>query len=389
MNTKQHTRTTLFRRWWFWASVGLVVLIFAISLFVVGDLKQKGSKPAMAESTIADQECTYVGDETSFTTIRNDDAYGQTFVVKNVGQITTIKLLLGAYPGDFNGTITVSLTRLSDSQTFTGQTLDFSASPMLYPYDTWYTFQFGSQAPKVSIGEKLRINIINSSGSWYQFFEINTNLSNCNTSGSITENGVENDFYDFNFQVIGYPPTPVAADVSNDNPAGTTTSSNGSSVAPATKTSSSIKSPSNLVALYEADKNDIKLTWSKSSSTNITGYRIFRSEQKATGFNKVGEVNKDIVEYADNKNLIAEKTYYYFVRAIKDNEESASSNTVEIAIPKTVAPVINQADTSQVSAFNPTAKTNNWAFWIICSLSLLVLLLILLLIYLERKKGGK
>jgi len=148
----------------------------------------------------------------------------------------------------------------------------------------------------------------------------------------------DNNYYnwDFNFKTWGYNPAAPSGNT-NTNSGNTNTNSqtgitSGTGQAPAATTSAYIKVPSELKAEdVPADKGGtIKLTWKASSTTTIDGYKIFRSENEKTGFKNITKATKTTLTYTDN-NAETGKTFYYFVRAYKGNEESASSNTANIA----------------------------------------------------------
>lgn len=390
-NEQNQIKKSIFKSWYI-----ILASITGIAILIVGALyfsnyRLKKSISAKALTTVTDQACTYNNDETAYTPIRNNDSFGQTFTVSTIAKLTTVKLYLSAFPGDFDGSVQVTITRISDSHVFPGPSLNFGSNHMLYPWEDWYSFQFGALAPDVTPGQKYRINIINTSANWQQVFAIDNNLGylNCNTSGAATESGVEKD-YDFLFQVIGYLPESTGGNNNTGSNSITPTGSSSVSTRPASTTSATIKAPTNLAVIYEADKKDAKLTWGKSATANITGYRVFRSEQKTTGFSKIGEIKNNIFEYADANNLIAEKTYYYFVRAYKGSLESASSNTAELAIPKpiivTPIPTISFNKTTFNNSTKPDNQPISYIFWVIGCLILILILIGLYILYRKIKK---
>lgn len=154
--------------------------------------------------------------------------------------------------------------------------------------------------------------------------------------------------YDFGFITYGYdytePPapgveaTPPADDgvvpteqtsVVPDNPA----------ITPPADTSTTISAPTSVTAADVPNDNGeaIKISWKASSSTDITGYKVFRSAEEKKGFASVGTVDKAILEYTDST-VEYGKTYYYYVRAYKDSSQSSSSNTVSAASVNDLAP---------------------------------------------------
>lgn len=202
---------------------------------------------------------------------------------------------------------------------------------------------------------------------------------------------------DFHFRTWGTDPVEIIAENTQVNANANTNSavapagqSVGTGTAPAATTSSSIKVASGLTALYS--NNAANLNWTKSTSTDIDGYKIFRSEAEATGFTEIGKTVKATAEYIDTKDLVAAKTYYYFVRAYKGTLESASTSTVSLLIPETVAEPTS--DTANIATSISTTDTDDMDFattclywisgWIIASL-----LVILLAYEMDHKKKGK
>lgn len=138
--------------------------------------------------------------------------------------------------------------------------------------------------------------------------------------------------------VPGTPSTTSTPASSTPLPAGVSV---GSGAAPAA-VSAAIKAPSNLTALDlpEDQGGSIKLDWTASSSTDITGYKVFRSTTEATkDFKELVKTEKSIVTFTDNTAVIG-TTYYYIVRAYKTTQESASSNIVNAVSVDNLAPAI-------------------------------------------------
>jgi len=131
-------------------------------------------------------------------------------------------------------------------------------------------------------------------------------------------------------------PTTATPAASTPLPTGVTA---GSGAAPAA-TSTSIKAPSDLVvADVAADQGGaIKLDWKASTTTDIDGYKVFRSTEESKGFTEVAKTEKTILTYTDNTAAIGQK-YYYMVRAYKTTKESASTSTLSATSVDNLAPV--------------------------------------------------
>ncbi|OGD62328.1 hypothetical protein A2215_03795 [Candidatus Berkelbacteria bacterium RIFOXYA2_FULL_43_10] len=147
--------------------------------------------------------------------------------------------------------------------------------------------------------------------------------------------------WDYNFKSWGYE--PASGDDStpdgDSTPATTTDNIAATGEAPASATSASIAKPTNLTATYfdQADSKGVKLAWTASKTSDIDGYKVFRSDKEKSGYGKIGEVKKNVVEYLD-ENVVAATAYYYQVRAIKGSEQSASSNTASVTTPADIGP---------------------------------------------------
>jgi hypothetical protein len=136
---------------------------------------------------------------------------------------------------------------------------------------------------------------------------------------------------DFWYNVWGTK-TAVAAPAATPDttPAVTSDSaSQPSGAAPAAPTAS-IKAPTELsVDDIPTDQGGaIKLDWKASTTSDIDGYKIFRSAEEKKGFAELAKTtDKAILTYIDSTAAIGQK-YYYIVRAYKDDKESANSNTI-------------------------------------------------------------
>ena len=127
----------------------------------------------------------------------------------------------------------------------------------------------------------------------------------------------------------GNPSGSTSATTTSTTQPGITT---GTKAAPAAKTSSVIKPPSELLVVNAANETRaaIKLSWKLSESTNIDGYKIFRSEQEKEGFTNIALAEKGIAEFTD-ETVVSGKTYYYFLRSYKGNAESESTTTIGLS----------------------------------------------------------
>ncbi|HEX2748150.1 MAG TPA: Ig-like domain-containing protein [Verrucomicrobiales bacterium] len=89
--------------------------------------------------------------------------------------------------------------------------------------------------------------------------------------------------------------------------------------------------PSGLAATAVA-KTQINLTWTD-NSTGETGFQIERSVNNSGAFERIAQVNPDTVSYSD-RGVLANKTYFYRVRAFSTGGQSAYSNTASAKTPR-------------------------------------------------------
>lgn len=127
----------------------------------------------------------------------------------------------------------------------------------------------------------------------------------------------------------------------------------------------------------------VNLTWAASTTTDIDGYKVFRSEKETTGFTEIGKTVKSTLKYADSKELVTEKTYYYMVRAYKGTAESVSTSTVSILIPIPTG----ETKAKVLPFFADVAETTDWPqiqlYWILGGI---IGILLALLVVHERER---
>ncbi|MCJ7829588.1 fibronectin type III domain-containing protein, partial [Patescibacteria group bacterium] len=115
---------------------------------------------------------------------------------------------------------------------------------------------------------------------------------------------------DYNFQTYGY---------------------NQGSLSPSPSSAVVISPPGNLKAEDVANDTGgkVKLTWDKSSTSAIDGYRIYRRQETEKDFTKVADVGAKFIDLEDT-NLENGTLYIYVVRAYKGTNESVNSNEARI-----------------------------------------------------------
>jgi len=263
---------------------------------------------------------------------------------------------ISVYIGDENRSDTLAL------QNEGGTTIN-SAS-LTVSVVNWYTFTF-SQVSEVTSGATYRIAITTP--------QIMTTWGNvhtgCYANGQAYLNGGTYGG-DWLFQTYGY-------NYSSGTTQGTSDQGTGTATTPSSTTSSSIVKPTSPKGEYLADQKGVKVTWGKSTTTDIDGYRIYRSEEKTKGFAKVGEVNKTTLEYLD-KTVTGEKTFYYYIRAYKGTTESNSSDTITVVVPKIeVAAAKDESVIETAESQPPTFLDTLKLYWLPISLGGFGVLLLL------------
>lgn len=319
----------------------VLLVLFAAIIVVSGLLFTSKTK---AESEVQDQYCVA---GSGYETLGNNGVSSQTFVpIEN--RLSYINLKIGGIGlnggtsitatilESFNGTVIGSKSVLPTMAESGIRQWVFSAPLTL---DTSKTYQI--KLEKIGSGTVY----------WYYGEGDQTCDGNNRTYGFRDE---IRQSWDFNYGTYGYNQS-VDLPINTNGNANSNTNANanvntnsvvinagqsaGSGSAPAAATSALIKAASGLTATY-AD-NAVKLIWTKTTTADIDGYKVFRSEEKTKNFKEIGKNTKTTFEYVDTKDLTANKIYYYFVRAYKGTAESASTETAEITIPEAVAVAAN------------------------------------------------
>jgi len=133
----------------------------------------------------------------------------------------------------------------------------------------------------------------------------------CYADGKAYVNGTAQDNQDFGFVTYGFiPPTDTPIIVGK---------------------------PSSLSGEYYSSDATIRLSWSKSGTAGVEGYRIYRSKNSTSNFTVLSSVDGTTLDYIDFENITPGK-YYYYVRAFKDGTNSASSGTKLVTVPSPATP---------------------------------------------------
>lgn len=150
-----------------------------------------------------------------------------------------------------------------------------------------------------------------------------------------------------------------------------TTTTKTAGAAPSASVSASIEPPADLTAEYT---EGAKLSWSASSSSDIHGYIVFRTETAGNDYLEVGRTEKTVLEFTDSSANLG-KTYYYIVRAFRGTDESANSSEASLATPS------EATDTaSATTATSVNSNSSNYIIWYLSGVAVLLLLLLAFLI---------
>jgi hypothetical protein len=123
---------------------------------------------------------------------------------------------------------------------------------------------------------------------------------------------------DYNFQTFGY---------------------NQAAPSPSPSSASAIEPPANLKAedIPDDTGGKIKLSWDKSTTKSIDGYRLFRKPESEADFKKVVDLDYKNLKYEDT-GLENGTAYDYKLRAYKGTNESADSNQAKATPENNRAP---------------------------------------------------
>lgn len=188
---------------------------------------------------------------------------------------------------------------------------------------------------------------------------------NCNLGGTLYRDGADQNAdavfytYGYNYSAPAADPTASAANQSSsDSPSSTA------------NVSTTIKAPSQLKA--EAVSSQAVLTWKASSSTDIDGYKVYRSSEEKKNFKEITKVDKKTLTYTDPA---AAGLYYYYVRAYKGTSVSSASNTASVtleAVSASATPTATPDASVGVTAVEGFWSTTNPWMWIILAIVFLL-----------------
>lgn len=293
----------------------LAILVFLFSIILPMGMQKPGKALALAD---VDQGCSYATDPIAYTFLSHEP--GQIFIpTKNTLDAVQVYVKAGV-----GASANIKMEVLS-------QRHGIIATKVQTVTDQWSWVLF--DVPDISMpmdiyGIKLRDADSQSNSVWMQ------GPASCYPQGWAIYEGHAQE-YKYRFAINAYDtqnPTPAEPSDQNTDQdtldtSGTIGTSNGTGSAPASSTSTAVSAPTNLIAANESNYTGtgIRLNWSASTTSTISGYKIFRSNSADGGFTEIGKTINGVALYLDSTVTVGQ-TYHYMVRAYKGNTESASSN---------------------------------------------------------------
>lgn len=347
---------------------------------------------ANATSTV-DQYCGNTNLQSYESIHRNGTDYRQAFIpVQN--RVNSIAVKVGGNNISGLATLRVYTTPTGTSDPLLRSDRNFTN---LDSTVSWYFDDFGDIT--LIPGTTYYVSLTSSVDFLYWY---SVDSAGCTAPGMAYLNGVQQG-YKLDFATFGFTYTAPANNNTNSSNSNTNAATNtntnsatipagqsaGSGAVPVTTTSASIKAASGLTALYSSGAAN--LAWTASTTSDIDGYKIFRSESETTGFTEIGKTVKATVQYVDTNALTVGKTYYYFVRAYKSTAQSASTTTVALLIPETSAATNTNTNRSITPIATDAVDYTDYGTiqlywilgWVVC-----VLVVILVAYEIDKKKKG-
>ena len=295
-----------------------------------------------AETHTQDKACFNTNPETFQILQRNGDDYYQPFTPTQ-NRLDQVVAKLGSNPNGDGGSGTATLQVRDGEEVVAQKSLPYtnlkSTSPIYLYFNSWNE----GNVVEITAGHIYNIRLTTNqteSDNWLYWYT----TSSCNNNGNFAyREGVQTGYY-MDFSTWGWTVTESEDKDDGTPPVDSTpdpgiSNSGATSVETIGESDSSINTPNNLAGEYtELDnKRGVKLTWDRSESEDINGYKIFKSVDRDKNYQKIAETEKSTLEYLD-EDILASTTYYYIVRAFKESSRSASSNIAEVTTPEDVGP---------------------------------------------------
>jgi len=214
----------------------------------------------------------------------------------------------------------------------------------LATYERWVYYDFPEDIVINSVNKPHAIYITSDNNNAYW----TVSLSNTYARGNAIIDSANDTTQDFAFVTYGYnyeaPPAeegdPIIEEEGGETVEQTGDNTGGEpAITPPALPSQSIVAPTGVKAedVPEDEGKAIKISWKASTTSGINTYKIYRSVTNSGGFVAIGTVQKTELEYTDESVEMGKK-YYYFVRSVKNKDESANSNMAEMASVDNKAP---------------------------------------------------
>lgn len=298
--------------------------------------------PTKAYTGTPDQFCANPPTPDQFLAVQNNQAE-QTFI-SSYNRIPEIGLYFFETGGELGKTVTVGIIN-SLGQLTAQKSIEITTS-------RWYEIVFDSPA-QVTTDSPSRI-FVTADETSLGYWGANEDPSCYSNGAGLSPYGGEP--FDFYFLTFGYneglpEPPPETTPTPTTTPTGTTPTPSASA-----SQTTTITTPSDLKGVYNKDLKIVQLSWQMTESADIDGYRIFRSKFKDRDFKKIGETKKEQKEYLD-KEITDSETYFYYVKAYNNQQESANSNTAEVSVKKTSA---SSSPTTTQTDSKPSLSKTTW-----------------------------
>lgn len=155
------------------------------------------------------------------------------------------------------------------------------------------------------------------------------------TGASVTVSSADSSNSEFKFSGLSLPVT-IAAGHSAGFTVTFTPQSTGTANATLTFTSNASNSPTteSLTGVGSPTPHSVALSWTASTSPNISGYNVYRGSVSGGPYTKINSTLNSGTTYTDSS-VTNGQTYYYVTTAVNSsNEESSYSNQASAAVPQ-------------------------------------------------------
>ncbi len=318
------------------------LIYFAIVSMILGTLFLAVSN-TKAETHTQDKACFNTNTSTFQILQRNGDEYYQPFTPTQ-NRLDQVVIKLGSNPNGDGGSGTVVMQIRDGEEIILQKSMDYtnlkSSSPQYFYFNSWNEGSVAEITPGHTYNIRLASNQTDSQNWLYWYTTTNCN----NDSNFAYREGAETGYY-LNFSTWGWTvsedegESEEGTETEEDSTLDQTSDANTTDTEVLGESDASIAKPTNLSGEYVEleNKRGAKLIWNASTTSDIDGYKVFKSENKNKNYLKIAQTKSDIFEYLD-EDIKASTTYYYIVRAYNDALQSYSSNIAEVSTPEDIGP---------------------------------------------------